>query len=156
MPKLIRADFYYGAVLANLINRHINPALIEGDNRRRVYNFTTNKNDFRLFVKYRRAPSSVNPDGHRSWQFVFSPSEIQELTENCKQEKGIFTLCLVCGDVDIKKSQYAVLDQENIKKLLDWRKSSITLSLRRGEHAFRLSVGGGRSNAMQIPTNRSC
>jgi hypothetical protein len=54
----------------------------------------------------------------------------------------------------MNQSQYAVLHKEEILQLLEWGKSSITLSIKKGEHAFRLSVGGGRDNALQIPTNR--
>ena len=33
-------------------------------------------------------------------------------------------------------------------------KDSITISRRKGEHAYRISIGGGRENAMQVTANR--
>lgn len=34
MAKIKKADFYYGAVLSMIINKHINPALVESDENR--------------------------------------------------------------------------------------------------------------------------
>jgi len=53
MAKLKVSDFYYGAVLSLLFNKGINPALVEGDSNRQVYDISTDKGDFRLFIKYR-------------------------------------------------------------------------------------------------------
>ena len=53
MSILKEADFYYGAVLSTLINRGICPALVESGKDRQIYDFVTNKKEFRLFVKYR-------------------------------------------------------------------------------------------------------
>jgi hypothetical protein len=153
MSKLKEADFYYGAVLSNLINNHICPALIEGGSDRQVYDFTTDEKDFRLFVKYRSASIKTKTEDYTSWQFVFSDADIQELREYCGQDSH-FSLGLICGESPMNQSQYAVLHKEEILQLLEWGKSSITLSIKKGEHAFRLSVGGGRDNAMQIPANR--
>ncbi|MDI3476620.1 MAG: hypothetical protein PWQ59_145 [Thermoanaerobacterium sp.] len=51
MSKLKVADFYYGAVLSMLFTRGIVPALVECNNDRQVYDFTTDNADFRLFIK---------------------------------------------------------------------------------------------------------
>ena len=56
MSILKEADFYYGAVLSTLINRGICPALVESGKDRQIYDFVTNKKEFRLFVKYRSKP----------------------------------------------------------------------------------------------------
>jgi hypothetical protein len=53
MPKFKEADFYYGAVLSMLISKNVNPILIENNNDRQVYDLTTNKNEYRAFIKYR-------------------------------------------------------------------------------------------------------
>lgn len=47
MAKLKVSDFYYGAVLSLLFNKGINPALVEGDSNRQVYDISTDKGDFR-------------------------------------------------------------------------------------------------------------
>lgn len=38
--------------------------------------------------------------------------------------------------------------------VLDIGKSSITISRKKNERAYRISVGGGRSNSMKIKANR--
>ena len=53
MSKIKVSDFYYGAVLSMLFNRHISPALVESDDDRQVYDLTTNKDNYRLYIKYR-------------------------------------------------------------------------------------------------------
>ena len=63
MSILKEADFYYGAVLSTLINRGICPALVESGKDRQIYDFVTNKKEFRLFVKYRSRPINTK---HRS------------------------------------------------------------------------------------------
>lgn len=50
MSKIKVADFYYGAVLSMLFNSHINPALVEGDDDRQVYDLTTDTRACRLFM----------------------------------------------------------------------------------------------------------
>jgi hypothetical protein len=50
MSKIKVGDFYYGAVLSMLFSHNIKPALIENGSDRQVYDFTTNKTKFTLFV----------------------------------------------------------------------------------------------------------
>ena len=61
---------------------------------------------------------------------------------------------LVCGEGQFNKSQYAVLHREEVIRLFDEQKDSFTISRKTGEKAFRISIGGGRDNALQIPSNR--
>jgi hypothetical protein len=154
MSKLKEADFYYGAVLSNLLNNHICPALIEGGTDRQIYDFTTDNTEFKLFVKYRSEPIKTKTVNYLSWQFAFSDSDIRELSDYYSQNMNV-SLGLVCGDVPMRQSQYAVLHKNELKEqLLQSGKKSITLSIKKGERAFRLSVGGGREKAIQIPSNR--
>lgn len=79
LAKLKKADFYYGAILSHLVHGKICPALIEGGTGRRVYEFTTNSVDFRLFAKYRANPIDTKCSGYNSWNFAFLSNEIAEL-----------------------------------------------------------------------------
>ena len=113
MSKLKEADFYYGAILSTLLNNKICPVLIEGGADRQVYDFTTDHKDFRLFVKYRSVPTTKAQD-YNSWQFVFSDSDITELTEYLKLGLEL-SVGLVCGQEVLNQSQYAVLHKDVIK-----------------------------------------
>lgn len=153
MSKLKETDFYYGAVLSTLFNNGICPMLIEGGNDRQVYDFTTDYEDFRLFVKYRSTGRQGAKDGYMSWQFSLTDQDIKELKQYVDDDRHL-SLGLICGDQPLNKSQYAVLHKEEIKKVLAANKESLTLSRKKGERAFRLSLGGGRDSSERIPSNR--
>lgn len=153
MSKLKEADFYYGAVLSTLLNNHICPALIEGGTDRQVYDFTTDHKDFRLFVKYRSAPNHTNNPDYNSWQFIFSPSDMEELKGYMELDREL-SLGLVCGQEQLNQSHLAVLHKDELETIFAQGKNSLTVSLKKGEHSFRLSIGGGRDNALRVKTNR--
>ena len=153
MSKLKTADFYYGAVLSTLLNHKICPILIEGGTDRKVYDFTTDQKDFRLFLKYRSKPNLTQSPDYSSWQFVFSDDDIRELKQFAASGK-MLSVGLVCGQDALNKSEYAVIHQEELLQLFSEGKTSLTISIMKGEKAFRISTGGGRDNAIQIKTNR--
>lgn len=151
MSRLMEADFYYGAVLSTLVNQGICPALIEGGSDRQVYDFTTDHKDFRLFVKYRSSPTTKTED-YNSWQFIFSDSDMKELREYMDSEVEL-TLGLVCGQQPLNQSHYAVLHKDDIETIFAREKISFTISLKKGEKAFRIPIDGSRANALLVKTN---
>lgn len=152
MSRLREADFYYGAILSTLLNNGVCPMLIEGGTDRRVYDCTTNKNEFRMFVKYRSLPINTKKEGYYSWQFVFSDKDIDEIKNFLSLEKDL-RIGLVCGADKLSKSQFAVLQQSNIEELIELGKTSITVSIMTGERCFRISIGGGRDNSMMVKSS---
>ena len=85
--------------------------------------------------------------------FNLTDSDKQEILSYIDNGYNL-VLALVCGVAGLSDSEIAVIDKDQIKELLALGKSSITISIKKGEHAFRISVGGGRENAMKIKTNR--
>ena len=152
MAKLLESDFYYGAILSTLLNNGICPMLIEGGTDRQVYDFTTNEKDFRMFAKYRSSPINTKTEGYYSWQFVFSDKDMDEIKAYLDSGKE-FSVGLVCGTDILSQSQYAVLKREIIQELIKQGKTSVTISRKKGERAFRISIGGGRENALMIKAN---
>ena len=153
MAKLKEADFYYGSIISMLLNNKICPILVEGGTDRQVYEFTTNEGDFKLFLKYRSEAIPTKMDGYQSWQFSFSADDIAELRRFISDDKHL-SVGLVCGMSTLSNSEYAVLHKEEIGQLLDAGKTSLTISRKSGEKAFRISVGGGRENALQVKSSR--
>lgn len=153
MAKLKEADFYYGSIISMLLNNNICPVLVEGGTDRQIYEFTTNEGEFKLFLKYRSEPIPTKTDGYQSWQFVFSGDDVTELRRFIDDEKHL-SVGLVCGMNSLSSSEYAVLHKKEISQLLDAGKTSVTISRKSGEKAFRISVGGGRENALQVKSNR--
>ena len=153
MSKLMESDFYYGAVLSTLLNNGICPMLIEGGADRQVYDFTTDEKEIRMFVKYRSAPIETKTEDYFSWQFVFSEKDLREINSYLKSNKE-FSLGLVCGASKLNKSQYVVVEREVVEELFSQRKTSLTVSRRKNERYFRISIGGGRENSIKVKANR--
>lgn len=153
MSKIKVADFYYGAVLSILFNNKIIPALVEGDTDRQVYDFTTNNAEFRLFIKYRADKQSTKTDNYNSWLFSLTESDKSEILGYIKDGYNL-VMALVCGVAGLSESEIAVLNKDEINKIINMQKTSITISRKKNERAFRISIGGGRDNSMQIKANR--
>ncbi len=153
MSKLKEADFYYGAILSHCFHNGFKPMMVEGGDSRQVYDCTTDGGDFRLFTKYRSVPIASKTKGYNSWQFVFSKSDVAELQEYLKMDCYL-SVGLLCGNTPFKESEIAFLHKEEILAILHEGKESITISRKIGEKKFRIAMGGGRDNAMQIETNR--
>ena len=153
MSSLKESDFYYGSVLAKLFSRKISIALVEGSNDRQIYDLTTNKGQFRLFAKY-RSESRAGADDLKSWTFHFSDSDVKEITSYVEEGYNI-KLALVCGDDPLRTSELAVLNAQDIQDcLLSREKNSLTVGRKKHERKYRIHVGGGRDNAVQIPYSR--
>ncbi|MDQ0341191.1 hypothetical protein J2S00_004035 [Caldalkalibacillus uzonensis] len=152
MARFTVADFYYGAVLSMLFNNKIVPVLFERNESRQIYNLSTNNGDFRMFIKYRSYPT-VNQDDYRSWHFVFSDKDIEELFKYLDDEYKLL-LALVCGSKEFKNSELAVLHPEEIKEYFSTGRTTLTISRKKNEKQFRISIGGGRNNSIKILTNR--
>jgi predicted nucleic-acid-binding Zn-ribbon protein len=153
MAKLKVSDFYYGAVLSLLFNKGINPALVEGDSNRQVYDISTDKGDFRLFIKYRADKQDIKTEDYNSWTFQLTQKDKSEIVDYMNNNYNLI-VALLCGVEGLADSEIVILDKNKIKEILDLQKSSITVSRKKHERAFRISVGGGRDNAMKIKTNR--
>lgn len=152
MPKFKEADFYYGSVLSMLISKNINPVLIENDNDRQVYDFTTNKDEFRGFFKYRTLRKRNKTDNYYSWDFNFT-NDYDEIMGYINEGKNVL-LFLVCGAVKLKESELAILDKDEILKIFSNNKKTITISRKKREKAFRIPLGSGRTNALTIKYDR--
>ena len=153
MATIKVADFYYGSVISMLLNNGIKPVLIEGNDDRQIYDFTTNQVSSRLFVKYRADKQPTTTENYNSWMFSFTQSDLDELHQFI--DVGIkLVLALVCGSKNLSDSELALLDNDDVKQILDKGKSSITISRCKGERKYRISVGGGRSKSMRINCNR--
>ena len=153
MSKLKEADFYYGAILSHCFHNGFKPMMVEGGDSRQVYDCTTDSGDFRLFTKYRSAPISSKTEGYNSWQFVLSDGDIAELSGYLKMD-GELSLALLCGNTPFKESEIAFLHKDEIQTVLNAEKGSITISRKAGERKFRIAMGGGRDNSLQIEAKR--
>lgn len=152
MSRIKVADFYYGAVLSMLFSHNIKPALIENGSDRQVYDFTTNNAKFTLFVKYRSERVETKKEGYNSWNFNLK-NDMVDLSKYLDEGKNLI-LALVCGSEELGESELAILDGDDINLLIFNNKNTFTISRKKGEKAFRISLGGCREGAHQIKCNR--
>jgi len=156
MSKITIADFYYGAALSALFNdstKKISAALIESDDNRQLYHLTTDSNECRLFIKYRSARIETKTEDYNSWLFNLTERDKNEINSIINEGYNL-VLALVCGVAGLSESELALLDKEQIKKIIDFGKDSITISRKKHEKAYRIAVGGSRGNAMKVAFNR--
>ena len=155
MSKIKVADFYYGAalsVLFNNSNKKIRAAIIESDENRQLYDLMTN-NTCRLFIKYRSRKQDTKTEDYSSWMFSLTTRDLNELRSIIDNEHNL-VVALVCADTELSASELALIDKEQVNELINLGKDSITISRIKGEHAYRISIGGGRENAMLVTANR--
>jgi hypothetical protein len=153
MSKIKVSDFYYGAVLSMLLSNGVKPVLLESDENRQVYDLATDNGECRLFMKYRRDRQDTKTQDYSSWTFVLTDSDKEEITGYI-QEGFNLIVALVCGVADLAESEVAALDRDQIQELIMLDKNSITISRKKNERAYRISLGGGRENAMLVRANR--
>ena len=156
MSKIKVADFYYGAalsVLFNNSNKKIRAAIIESDENRQLYDLMTNNNTCRLFIKYRSRKQDTKTEDYSSWMFSLTTRDLNELRSIIDNEHNL-VVALVCADTELSASELALIDKEQVNELINLGKDSITISRIKGEHAYRISIGGGRENAMLVTANR--
>lgn len=156
MSKITTTDFYYGAALSILFNNNnkkITAALIESDKGRQLYCLITDNAECRLFVKYRSDKINTKTEDYYSWLFKLSEKEEHEIRALIDEGYDL-VLALVCGVGGFSDSELALIDKEQIKRLLELGKGSITISRIKREHFYHISIGGGRENAMQVRANR--
>lgn len=153
MSRITQADFYYGAVLSTLLNHKITPAYVESNQDSQIYDFSLNHVDFRLYAKYTKDRKNTTTKDYNSWQFGFSKSEIEEIKDYLEKDYNL-VIVLVCGMKNLNESEIAVLDKEQIQELIGLNKESISISRKKNERYYRISIGGGRDNSIQIKANK--
>lgn len=119
--NITREDFYCGAFLSFLLNNGVVPALFEEriDINRKIYDFTTNKGDFRVYVKFSEKPSSESEKKCSSiWNFPFTDSQIDEIKELNLGQRNLYFV-FVCGRSSLNKSRIAVIPQDIIFQCID-------------------------------------
>lgn len=107
MGVLNKADFYYGALLSELINSGFAPAIFEKGDIRRIYSLSNDHGDFVIYAKYASNTSSQNSHTIR-WQFSFTDDELDRIRSFYKSPKQHY-FAFICGVNELKGSEIAIL-----------------------------------------------
>lgn len=152
-----KEDFYCGAFLSFLLNNGIKPALFEEskDNNRKIYDFATDKGDFRVYVKYSEKPASESTNRETSiWNFPFTDKQLKEIKMLHQPNREIhFVFICGVGIEDLNKTKIAVIPYEVIYKCIDvdrqgpYRAQSIKVKYAKGARNFCV-YGTNRSDKM--------
>lgn len=108
--KLTKIDFYSGAFLSFLLNKGIEPELFEGknDKNRRIYDFSTNMGNYRVYVKYSEKSSSTSKyEKSHIWNFKFTENQIDELKDIQTIERELY-FAFICGHEKLNQSKIMV------------------------------------------------
>lgn len=106
---LAKADFYYGALLSQLVNSGFAPAIIERGDTRRIYSFSNDFSDFKVYAKYVAKPASNESESKR-WDFSFNPEEVNTILE----DTTINMFAFICGVRNFKGSEICFLSKEQL------------------------------------------
>ncbi|MED1863955.1 hypothetical protein P4V41_10885 [Fictibacillus nanhaiensis] len=148
MGTLSKADFYYGALLSELISSGFCPAIFEQGETRRIYSFENDHGDYQIFAKYSSKPSPSQRKDIQVWHFSFSTDELQKIrTYEDGKKKHYFAL--ICGRSELKGSELALLSLEDVKDCLGMDYPScayrITIKFERGKKGLG-AYGTGRAD----------
>lgn len=89
-----KTDLYCGAFLSYLLKYSVSPTLFEEKEKGRVYEFSNNKDDYRVYVKYSTKP--IERKTTQKWDFSFTRDEIFYLENDFFTTKKIVLLVLIC------------------------------------------------------------
>lgn len=108
---LVKADFYFGALLSQMVNSGFAPAIIEEGEKRRVYSLSNNYGDYKIYAKYVSKPDNDKLDSKR-WDFTFSPEELA----NIQKEEDInqYIFAFVCGLEELIDSELVFLTNKEL------------------------------------------
>ncbi|NME99232.1 hypothetical protein [Aneurinibacillus aneurinilyticus] len=138
--NLAKEDFYCGAFLSFLLNNKIVPALFEErvNSSRKIYDFTTDKGGFRVYVKGSEKPSSESQLKKSSiWNFPFTEKQIDEIKGIESEEKQMY-FAFVCGKIPLNKSRIAVIPADILFQCIDidrsdkYKSQSVKIKLVKG------------------------
>lgn len=100
------------------------PALFEEriDRNRKIYDFTTNEGDFRVYVKFSEKPSSESE--YKSsciWNFPFTESQMDEIKNIDINDRKLYFI-FICGKKSLNKSKIAIISKDVVTKCIDLKR----------------------------------
>ncbi len=162
--SICKADFYYGAFLSVLINKGINPAIVELGEKRNIYKITTDNGTYKVYTKY---TVNSNPKDIL-WNVIFTEKEAEEISKLIDTEDDILFV-VICAYKQLKNNntEIAILkaDELELKECVDLGcniNKNLRLSIRKKKHSPYLSVYGthradkvdGEDNTIKISRQR--
>lgn len=149
-------EVFHGMVLTKLLRseRPITLRMIETNTAENWSSYVLN-DAIRLFISYSTSPRAVSrPSPSRNWQFTFSPNQLRQLKAK-EGDKPVYA-ALVCGSKSYsgEDMEVCLLDQEQLRSVLDFSESSESLLIRCPAGKGQLRVIKDRTERFLVPRNR--
>lgn len=129
------------------------------DANRKIYKFTTNKDDFIVYVKYTESPSSESKTkGSTIWNFPFTEIQLDEIKDIKTAENRKLYFIFVCGKTSLNRSRIAVVSKDIIFQCIDlnredkYKSQSIKIRLLKGHWNFDV-YGTARADKLEGKDN---
>lgn len=107
--SLVKADFYYGALLSQLVNSGFAPAIFEKGNTRRIYELVNEHVYMKVYAKYATKPITSEKESKR-WDFSFSEDEVRGILS----DSSINVFSFICGMNELKGSEICFVAREQL------------------------------------------
>lgn len=133
---VLKSDFYYGALLINLIKENFAPAIIESGDERQVYELASDHGDYIIFAKYRGSKQG------NAWNFVFTSRDVARLKSLGEEENSVI-VALVCGDKKLNDSEIAYVTYDELQRVIHFNEVEQHLTIRAKSNARFFEVYSG-------------
>lgn len=116
-------ELFHGAVLAKLVRSDRPIALRMIETKEESWSVYTINDEIEIFIKHSAATRELSREkGGFSWQFIFTPEQIEEI--RILQSTKKVAIALVCGRQNIKDDmQIAFIESEDINEIIDLSKN---------------------------------
>ena len=148
---LKKQDFYYGAILRAILeyNPDSSMAMVErNDDYSNVYRIETNKSKKSCYCLFKHGNEIKN--NPNSWQFKFSPKELDFLNQ-CHSSKTSAFIYFLCRRENLTHSEIAVM---NLDEYIKINKPSLTIGIVEKKRDFTVARDKSPINDILLPRNR--
>ena len=134
---VLKRDFYYGALLINLIKEGFAPAIIENREEHQVYELVSDHGEYLIFAKYRSGGSGS------VWNFRLTEQDKHQLTTLVKQKEKTVVISLVCGAQKLQDSHIVYLTYKDLQKVASLDQSDVSFNVhsKKGSPFYRIYEG---------------
>ncbi|TFE01611.1 hypothetical protein [Jeotgalibacillus salarius] len=111
IPKV---DFYFGALLSQLVNRGFSPVIKEGGQDRRIYALKNDVDSYLIYAKYSFTPRPKKEA--RIWTFSFYDTEMEKTLNSPNHNRYLFAF--ICGEEDLQNTEIMILTESEVSECI--------------------------------------
>ncbi|PPA69322.1 hypothetical protein [Jeotgalibacillus proteolyticus] len=150
--NISKVDFYFGALLSQLVNRGFSPVMKESGHDRRIYALENETGSYLIYAKYSFTPRPKRDS--KIWTFSFYDSELEK---TLRQQNGSrYLFAFICGEEDLANSEIILLTESEVTECISSPLStSKWLTIEMADRKRSLIIRGNahtkRTQSLRIP-----